>query len=144
MSKRIITFGTFDLFHIGHVELLRRARSYGDHLTVGISTDELNKAKKGHAPLYPLDHRMAIVAAIRYVDHVFPEKSLEAKRDYITRHQADILIMGDDWHGRFDEFSDICEVIYLPRTPIVSSTTIRMQRESCPDSPLPQWDPLAD
>lgn len=121
---RIITFGTYDIFHVGHLRLLQRARAFGEHLTVGVSTDELNESKKGRRPVYPFDQRCEILAGLDIVDVVFPEESLERKRDYILEHRADVLVMGDDWEGRFDEFSDICKVRYLPRTPAVSTTAV--------------------
>lgn len=122
MSKRVVTFGTFDVFHVGHLRLLERARAQGDCLIVGISTDELNRSKKQRDPVYTLAERMEIVSGLRCVDEVFAEESLELKREYLVRHRAAILVMGDDWQGRFDEFSDICEVRYLPRTPAISTT----------------------
>ena len=121
---RIITFGTYDVFHVGHLRLLQRARALGDHLTVGISTDELNESKKNRRPIYPFDERCEILSGLAIVDEVFPEESLERKRDYILEHRADVLVMGDDWEGRFDEFADICTVKYLPRTPAVSTTAV--------------------
>lgn len=121
----VITFGTFDLFHIGHLNILRRAKALGDRLVVGVSSDELNFRKKGVRPQYPLEDRLKIVEAIRYVDEVFVEHSLEEKREYILEHAADILVMGDDWKGRFDEFDDVCRVVYLPRTRGISSTEIK-------------------
>jgi glycerol-3-phosphate cytidylyltransferase len=121
---RVITFGTFDLFHIGHLNLIRRARALGDCLIVGVSSDELNRRKKGKRPAIAQDDRMAIVAGIRYVDDVFVEESLELKGDYIQQHRADILVMGDDWQGRFDHYRSLCRVVYLPRTPEVSSSGI--------------------
>jgi choline-phosphate cytidylyltransferase len=122
--KRVITFGTYDVFHAGHLRLLERARSEGDGLVVGVSTDALNFAKKGRNPIYPEHERKAIVAALRCVDDVFDEQSLELKREYILHYDAQLLVMGDDWSGRFDEFSDICEVLYLPRTPSISTTAL--------------------
>jgi glycerol-3-phosphate cytidylyltransferase len=122
--KRIITFGTFDVCHIGHIRLLKRAKSMGEYLIVGVSSDELNRDKKGRAPIYRLDNRMEIVESMRFVDHVFVEESLEKKADYIRQFEADVLVMGDDWQGKFDCFSSICEVVYLPRTPSVSTTEI--------------------
>ena len=124
--KRIITFGTFDLFHIGHLNILKRAKEQGDHLIVGVSSDELNYSKKHIYPVYPLEHRMEIVKSIRYVDNVFVEESLEKKRGYILAHKADTLVMGDDWRGKFDEFKDICEVAYLDRTPIISTSEVKI------------------
>lgn len=125
-AKRVITFGTFDLFHIGHLNILKRARALGDHLVVGVSSDELNYSKKGRYPVYPLEHRLQIVEAIRYVDEVFIEERLELKHDYLCRHKIDMLVMGDDWRGRFDEFGDVCEVVYLERTPVISSSEIKI------------------
>ena len=122
--KRVITFGTYDVFHAGHLRLLERGRSEGDGLVVGVSTDALNFAKKGRNPIYPEHERKAIVAALRCVDDVFDEQSLELKREYILHYDAQLLVMGDDWSGRFDEFSDICEVLYLPRTPSISTTAL--------------------
>ena len=122
--KRVITFGTCDVFHAGHLRLLERARSEGDGLVCGVSTDALNFAKKGRNPIYPEHERKAIVAALRCVDDVFDEQSLELKREYILHYDAQLLVMGDDWSGRFDEFSDICEVLYLPRTPSISTTAL--------------------
>jgi choline-phosphate cytidylyltransferase len=123
-SRRIITFGTFDVFHFGHLRLLERARELGGHLAVGVSTDELNFRKKGVNPVFPQDQRLRIVGALRIVDHVFLEESLEQKREYILRERADLLAMGDDWQGKFDGFGDICEVVYLPRTPAISTTAV--------------------
>ena len=125
MSERtVITFGTFDVFHVGHIRVLQRAAALGDRLVVGVSADALNIAKKGRAPVYTQDERMEIVASLRVVDEVFVEESLELKRDYILQFGADVLVMGDDWAGKFDWVSDVCEVVYLPRTPSVSTTGI--------------------
>ncbi|WP_436793939.1 adenylyltransferase/cytidyltransferase family protein [Actinospongicola halichondriae] len=121
---RIITFGTYDIFHVGHLRLLDRARAMGDHLTVGVSTDELNESKKGRRPIYSFAERCEILRGLRIVDEIFPEESLEKKRDYLVEHRADILVMGDDWEGRFDDLADTCEVRYLPRTPAVSTTAV--------------------
>ena len=123
MSNRtVITFGTFDVFHVGHVRVLERAAALGDRLVVGVSADALNIAKKGRPPVYTQDERMEIVASLKVVDEVFVEESLERKRDYIVEHGADVLVMGDDWAGKFDWVGDVCEVVYLPRTPSVSTT----------------------
>ena len=119
---RVITFGTFDMFHVGHLSILERARSLGSHLAVGVSTDALNEAKKGRPPVYAYAERLRIVAALRCVDETFAEESLEQKREYLRRHRADVLVMGDDWRGKFDEFGDLCRVVYLPRTPSISTT----------------------
>ena len=122
--KKVITFGTFDLFHIGHLRILERAKSLGDYLIVGISTDELNFSKKQKNPICSQEDRMAIIKALRLVDEVFFEESLALKGEYIKNSKADILVMGDDWEGRFDEFKTLCEVKYLPRTPSISTTEI--------------------
>lgn len=122
--KRVITFGTFDVFHIGHLRILERARELGDHLVVGVSTDALNFSKKGRNPIYPEDERITLIRALRCVDEAFYEESLEAKADYIRHFRADILVMGDDWAGRFDELKAYCDVVYLPRTPSISTTAL--------------------
>jgi glycerol-3-phosphate cytidylyltransferase len=130
--KRVITFGTFDVFHLGHLRLLERARACGDLLVVGVSTDTLNLAKKGRLPVYSEHDRKAIVRALRCVEEVFDEESLERKGEYIQRYRADVLVMGDDWAGRFDSFANLCEVVYLPRTPSISTTAVieKIQSES--------------
>jgi len=133
---RVITFGTFDLFHVGHLNVLRRAREMGEHLIVGVSSDELNFRKKGFYPTYPLEHRMAIVESIRYVDAVFVEHSLEEKRQYIVDHGANILIMGDDWEGKFDHLSEVCSVVYVPRTEGISSSGVKQHIQASLQSPL--------
>lgn len=120
----VITYGTFDVFHVGHVKLLRRLRSLGSRLVVGCSTDEFN-ALKGKRSFMPYEHRAEILQACRYVDDVFPESSWDQKRADILREKADIFAMGDDWVGKFDELGDICRVVYLPRTENISSTEIR-------------------
>jgi glycerol-3-phosphate cytidylyltransferase len=122
--KRIITFGTFDVFHVGHLRIIERARKLGDYLLVGVSTDALNYAKKGRNPFYNQTERLQIISAIRYVDEVFLEETLELKRHYIQTYKADVLVMGDDWAGKFDEFKDICRVEYLRRTPSISTTAV--------------------
>lgn len=122
--KTVITFGTFDVFHVGHVNLLQRAASFGDQLVVGVSTDALNFSKKQRYPVYSQNDRMKIINGLRYVNLCFEEESLEKKREYILRYKADVLVMGDDWKGRFDEYSDVCTVIYLERTPSVSTTKL--------------------
>jgi len=121
--QTVLTFGTFDVFHHGHLNLLQRAARRGDRLLVGVSTDALNISKKGRAPIYPEHERLAIVAGLRCVDAVFREESLDLKRHYLREHRADVLVMGDDWAGRFDDLGDICTVTYLPRTPEISTTS---------------------
>jgi len=124
MKGRVITFGTFDVFHVGHLRILERARQMGDYLLVGVSTDALNYSKKGRDTYYNQTERLEIISAIRYVDEVFLEESLELKRHYIQTYQADVLVMGNDWAGKFDEFRDICKVEYLIRTPSISTTAV--------------------
>ncbi len=120
--KRVITFGTFDVFHAGHLRLLERAAALGTELYVGVSSDELNYSKKNRYPVYSQSDRISIVAALKCVDSVFVEESLELKRKYIEQYAADVFVIGDDWVGKFDELSDICSVIYLERTPSISTT----------------------
>lgn len=120
----VITFGTFDVFHAGHLNILQRARNFGDRLCVGVSSDLLNMQKKGRKPIYSERDRMQIIAGLKCVDEVFLEKSLEEKKLYIQQHEANIMVMGDDWQGRFDNFKEICQVIYLTRTPSISTTSI--------------------
>ena len=122
--QNVITFGTFDVFHLGHLRILQRAKKIGSHLIVGISTDELNFSKKGKYPVYSEEERMEIIKSIRYVDEVFYEESLERKGEYLKKYKADILVMGDDWKGKFDVYSSLCQIIYLPRTPSISTTQI--------------------
>ena len=123
--KTIITFGTFDLFHIGHVNILNKSKNLGDTLIVGVSTDTLNFNKKQKYPIFSQEDRLNIIKNIKCVDEVFYEESLEQKREYILKYKADILVMGNDWEGKFDEFKDICEVIYFPRTENISTTKIK-------------------
>jgi glycerol-3-phosphate cytidylyltransferase len=120
----VITFGTFDVLHVGHVRVLNRAAALGDRLVVGVSSDALNFSKKDRNPVFTQDERVEIVSNIKVVDTVFVEESLELKRQYVVEHAADVLVMGDDWSGKFDFLSDICKVVYLPRTPSVSTTAI--------------------
>lgn len=123
--RTVVTFGTFDLFHHGHLRLLERAATLGDRLVVGVSTDRLNEEKKGYTPVFPEHERIAIVAALRMVDATFLEHSLDEKRSYLLAQKADVLVMGDDWRGRFDSYADVCEVVYLERTPGISTTELK-------------------
>ncbi len=120
----VITFGTFDVLHIGHVRIIERASALGDRLIVGVSSDKLNFTKKGRRPVYPESERMEIVRAIRHVDAVFLEESLELKSQYVREFNADVLVMGADWEGKFDHLSDLCRVVYLPRTEGISTTEL--------------------
>ena len=120
----IITFGTFDLLHIGHINILERAKSLGDKLIVGISSDKFSFQKKNRYPIYNQNERKKILESLEFVDEVFFEESFEQKREYITKYKADIFVMGNDWEGRFDEFNDVCKVQYFDRTPSISTTEI--------------------
>jgi len=122
--KIVVTYGTFDLFHVGHVRLLKRLKSLGDKLIVGLSTDEFNQLKDKNVVI-PFIDRKEILMACQYVDDVFPEQSWEQKRDDLIRTKADIFAIGDDWSGKFDELGDIVEVLYLPRTKDVSTTELK-------------------
>jgi len=122
--KTILTYGTFDLFHIGHVRLLKRAAALGDKLYVGISSDEFN-AGKGKKSILSYEHRAEIVEAVRYVDGVFPENNWDQKVDDIKRLKADVFVMGDDWRGKFDELKAHCDVTYLERTEGISTTELK-------------------
>jgi glycerol-3-phosphate cytidylyltransferase len=122
--RRVITFGTFDLFHIGHLNIIERAKAQGDHLIVGISSDKLNYRKKQKLPVCPQQSRLRIVEALKATNEVFYEESLELKAEYIKKYKADVLVMGDDWKGKFDHFKSICEVVYLDRTPSISTTEL--------------------
>ena len=124
MANRIITYGTFDMFHVGHLELLKRLKNYGNELIVAISTDEFNDIK-GKKTIIPYEQRAKIVEAIRYVDKVIPEYSWEQKIQDIKKYDIDLFIMGDDWSGKFDFLKEYCEVLYLPRTEGISSTELK-------------------
>lgn len=126
---RVITYGTYDLLHYGHINLLRRARELGDYLIVGVSTDEFNELKHKQA-FFTYEERKLILESVRYVDKVIPEKSWEQKIDDIKNYKADIFVMGDDWKGKFDFLSDYCKVIYLPRTKGISTTIIKNELAS--------------
>jgi glycerol-3-phosphate cytidylyltransferase len=120
----VLTYGTFDLFHIGHVRLLERLAALGDRLIVGLSTDEFNRLK-GKTAIFSYDQRREILLGSRYVDQVVPEESWAQKRQDIRRYRADIFAMGDDWAGKFDDLADLCQVIYLARTSGISTTEVR-------------------
>ncbi len=121
---RVITYGTFDTLHYGHILLLNRAKAMGNYLIVGISSDEFNKSK-GKIAHFDFETRKSFLESLRCVDLIIPEHHWEQKRDDIVTHKADIFTMGDDWAGKFDDLSDLCEVRYLSRTPNVSSTLLR-------------------
>jgi glycerol-3-phosphate cytidylyltransferase len=125
-GRTIITYGTFDLFHIGHVNILKRARQLGDRLIVAISSDEFN-ALKGKKSFYSYSDRKQIVEACRYVDSVIQENNWEQKITDIAKYKVNTLVMGDDWSGKFDHFSNLCEIVYLSRTPGISSSHIKKE-----------------
>jgi glycerol-3-phosphate cytidylyltransferase len=122
--KTVLTYGTFDLFHIGHLNLLKRARALGDKLIVAVSTDEFN-ATKGKTTLMPFEHRVELVRSVRYVDEVIAEHQWEQKIADVQQHKVDVFVMGSDWQGKFDFLTPYCEVVYLPRTDNVSSTDLK-------------------
>ena len=123
--KKVITYGTFDLLHVGHINLLRRAKALGDYLIVVVSSDEFN-AGKGKKAYHSFEDRKKILEAIRYVDEVLPEYTWEQKIDDVVNNNVDVFVMGDDWEGKFDFLKEEgCEVVYLPRTPEISSSQIK-------------------
>lgn len=122
--KKVITYGTFDLFHVGHLNLLRRAKELGDYLIVAVSSDAFN-ALKGKKAYHPIEDRVKILEAIEYVDEVIIEESWNQKIDDVLSNNVDVFVMGDDWKGEFDYLKDYCEVVYLPRTKGISTTKIK-------------------
>ena len=123
--KRVITYGTFDLLHYGHINLLRRAKELGDYLVVVLSTDEFNWNEKQKKCYFSYEDRKKMLEAIRYVDLVVPEVNWDQKRSDVQKYNIDTFVMGDDWKGKFDFLKDLCEVVYLPRTPDISTTQIK-------------------
>lgn len=122
--KKVITYGTFDLLHPGHINILRRAKEMGDYLIVAISTDEFNALKNKKA-YHSYENRKMILESIRYVDEVIPEHTWEQKIDDVKENKVDLFVMGDDWAGKFDYLEEYCEVVYLPRTVGISTTKIK-------------------
>ncbi|NLZ83063.1 MAG: glycerol-3-phosphate cytidylyltransferase [Clostridiales bacterium] len=122
--KRVITYGTYDLLHVGHINLLRRARELGDYLLVVLSSDEFNAIKNKKA-YHPYEDREIILRSIRYVDDVIPEYTWEQKIKDVVDNDIDIFVMGDDWEGKFDFLKEYCQVVYLPRTEGISTTKIK-------------------
>lgn len=122
--RKVLTYGTYDLLHWGHINLLKRARDLGDYLVVALSTDEFNAIKNKKA-YYSYENRKLILEAIRYVDEVIPERTWEQKVDDVLKHNIDVFVMGDDWKGKFDFLKEYCEVIYLPRTVGISTTQVK-------------------
>ena len=127
--KKVLTYGTFDMFHIGHLNLLKRAKELGNYLIVGVSTDEFNKIK-GKKTLIPFEERKEIVKSIKYVDLVIPERNWEQKINDIKKYKVDVFVMGDDWRGKFDFLKYYCEVVYLPRTEGISTTKLKENLKS--------------
>lgn len=123
--KKIITYGTFDLLHYGHINLLRRAKQQGDYLIVALSTDEFNWNEKKKKCYFTYAQRKKLLEAIRYVDLVIPEESWDQKISDVKEFRIDTFVMGDDWKGKFDFLKEFCDVVYLPRTPEISTTQIK-------------------
>lgn len=129
MQKKVITYGTFDMLHTGHIRLLERAAGLGNFLIVALSTDEFN-IKKHKQSFYPFEERKFILESVRHVDLVIPENEWAQKESDIINHQIDVFVMGDDWKGEFDSLSDFCEVVYLERTPGISTSAIKSELAS--------------
>ena len=127
--KRVITYGTFDLLHYGHINLLKRAKEYGDYLIVCLSTDEFNWEQKRKKAYFSYEQRKYLLESIRYVDLVIPECSWEQKITDVKEYHIDTFVIGDDWKGKFDFLKPYCQVVYLPRTPEISSTKVRRDLE---------------
>ena len=123
--RKVITYGTYDLLHYGHINLLRRAKELGDYLIVALSTDEFNWNSKKKKCYFSYEIRKKLLESIRYVDLVIPENCWEQKIEDVKEFKIDTFVMGDDWEGKFDFLKDYCEVVYLPRTPEISTTKIK-------------------
>ena len=123
--RKVITYGTFDLLHYGHIQLLRRAKERGDYLIVALSTDEFNWNSKQKKCYFRYEQRKLLLESIRYVDLVIPEENWEQKISDVKEFKVDTFVMGNDWEGKFDFLKDYCEVVYLPRTPEISTTQIK-------------------
>ena len=123
--RKVITYGTFDLLHAGHINLLRRAKELGDYLIVVVSTDEFNWNEKQKKCYFSYEERKKLVEAVRYVDLVIPEENWDQKISDVKEYHVDTFVMGDDWKGKFDFLKDYCEVVYLPRTEGISTTKIK-------------------
>ena len=128
--KRVITYGTYDLLHYGHINLLRRAKELGDYLIVALSTDQFNWEQKRKKCYFNYEQRKQLLESVRYVDLVIPEESWEQKTTDVDKYQIDIFVMGDDWKGKFDFLQEQCQVVYLPRTPEISTTRIKQDLKS--------------
>ena len=125
--KRVLTYGTFDLLHYGHINLLRRAKEYGDYLIVALSTDEFNSTEKNKTCYFTYDERKLLLESVRYVDLVIPETNWKQKPLDVVTYHIDTFVMGDDWQGKFDYLKDFCDVQYLTRTPEISTTKIKTE-----------------
>lgn len=125
--RRVITYGTFDLLHYGHINILRRAKQQGDYLIVALSTDEFNWDSKQKKCFFDYQKRKQLLEAVRYVDLVIPEESWQQKIEDIKKYHVDTFVIGDDWQGKFDFLAEHCEVIYLPRTPEISTSQIKAE-----------------
>lgn len=123
--KKVITYGTFDLLHYGHINILRRAKEQGDYLIVALSTDEFNWNEKRKKCYFTYEQRKQLLESIRYVDLVIPEENWDQKISDVKEFRVDTFVMGNDWEGKFDFLKDYCEVVYLPRTPEISTTQIK-------------------
>ena len=123
--RRVITYGTFDLLHYGHINLLKRAKALGDYLIVALSTDEFNLKEKDKVCYFSYEKRKQLLEAIRYVDLVIPEENWEQKSSDVKEYHVDTFVIGDDWEGKFDFLKEYCDVVYLPRTPEISTTQIK-------------------
>ena len=123
--KRVITYGTFDLLHYGHINLLRRAKELGDYLIVALSTDDFNWNQKQKICYFSYEQRKSLLEAIRYVDLVIPEENWDQKKTDVQDYYVDTFVIGDDWEGKFDFLKEYCDVVYLPRTPEISSSQIK-------------------
>ena len=128
--KKVITYGTYDLLHYGHVKLLKRAKALGDYLIVALSTDEFNWNEKQNKCYFSYEERKSLLESLRYVDLVIPEESWEQKISDVKEFKVDTFVIGDDWEGKFDFLKDYCEVVYLPRTPEISTTQIKKDLSS--------------
>ncbi|RWS42394.1 glycerol-3-phosphate cytidylyltransferase [Bacillus mycoides] len=124
--KKVITYGTFDLLHWGHINLLKRAKSLGDYLIVAVSSDEFNKLKDKKS-YHSYENRKMILEAVRYVDAVIPEHNWDQKINDVIKNEIDVFVMGDDWKGKFDFLEGYCQVTYLPRTTGISTTKIKQE-----------------
>ncbi|MGX8852695.1 glycerol-3-phosphate cytidylyltransferase [Amedibacillus sp. YH-ame10] len=125
--KKVITYGTFDLFHIGHLNILKRAKELGDYLIVAVSSDAFNWNEKGKKCQISDVDRMEIVKAIRYVDEVILEEGWDQKVQDVVKYNVDVFVMGDDWEGKFDFLKEYCDVVYLPRTEGISTTQLKKE-----------------